>query len=86
MKVQIIECEVSCTTCGTPIASSHTMEKGLRINRIASLGAELVVLRERRKSAKKVQAKALTSRIVDVMVEIIQLGGEFDSQGFIHHT
>jgi len=84
MQIQIIECKISCSTCGTPIASSHPVERGLRINLVAFLGSELVALRERRKGAKKAQAKALTSRITDVMSDIIALGGEFDAQGFIH--
>lgn len=51
--------------------------------------SELNSLRERRFSEKGKSHQDylyicfLTSRIVDLMVEIILLGGEFDSEGFI---
>lgn len=83
MNVAIIECRISCGCCGTPLLPSHEKERGLRINRVASLGSEIVWLRDRRQKAKGTQIGALTRRINETLAEIVELGGEMDSQGFI---
>ena len=82
MDIKIIECRVS-DASGTPIPPGHPFERGLRINRVATLGAEIVILRERRLKAKKHQSMALTRRIWQMMADIIELDGQVDEQGFI---
>ena len=74
-------------------------ERGLRINRVNSLGAELVLLREKRQALRsKLRQKHKASQreillqekkdlqriIVHQMADIIESGGEFDEQGLIH--
>lgn len=83
MNVHIIQCQVSCNSCGTPIPSSHSKEHALRVNAINSIGSEIVILRERRQHAKKGQARGLTGQMADLFVRLGELGATLDDEGFI---
>ncbi len=81
-EIQVNECVVSCPTCKTPIQETDPRARGMRVNRVASIGSEIVHLRENRTRNKK-SAVWVNTQLADLFAELAALGATLDDQGFV---
>lgn len=76
--VQIFWSSINCKWCGSPLAN-HQVNDGERANRINTLGARLVEARQRKRSGRW----TIPISILDILVELAELGASLDEKGFI---
>lgn len=63
----ILECRISCPTCKTPIPDRHPAIRGLIINKVNSIRAEIVTVRQQKKTpARDLLINNLVQEIFDL--------------------
>lgn len=73
--VKIVYTTMNCPTCNAPVSPNNSRLNGARINRIASLGAELARL--------DLSKKVGLHKKNEILVELSSLGACVDDDGFI---
>lgn len=74
--ISIIECKVSCPCCKTPVIPNSTAEKGLLINKILSIRADLISLKLTKKSPARDQK-------ISLLLSQLQELNPMDAQKFL---
>lgn len=71
LEISIIECKLSCHCCSAPIPDTHPAFRGLRGNEVASIRAEIVSLRECKKTpGTETRILLLKHRLIELNAEM----------------
>lgn len=69
--------DLTCPVCRGPVSDRQKQAHGIRVNRIASLGAELMRLREKKRTL------LVRQQMADLLAELAILGASLDENGCV---